>query len=243
MSVRIAHPAFCPAILCSVLAATLVACAKGSEKYPGSYESAAGNVGARPSTTTATKPTASVPPSVDAVGTHGEDLYDQVKAGSWKKASEHLDSLRAAIAQLPADVNTKASLTALTDSLSRDIAGKRREQGMIDANRVTYLAAEMTRPYASTVPVQVMLLDYDGRELEIWSAARDNEKLAATKRDLRRTWDEIRPEIQKRNPKQAEHTETLVARIEAAKTPAELSKLATPFLDEVDLLENVFKAH
>lgn len=246
MSVRIAHPALCPAILCSALAATLaatlVACTKGSEKYPGSYESAAGNVGARASTTTATRPTASVPPGIDAVGTHGEDLFDQVKAGNWKKATEHLDSLRVAVARLPADVDTKASLTALGDSLSRDIAGRRREQGMIDANRVTYLAAEMVRPYESTVPVQVMLLDYDGRELEIWSAARDNEKLAATKRDLRRTWNEIRPEVQKRNPKQAEHAETLVARIDAAKTPAEVSKLATAFLDEVDLLEKVFEA-
>jgi len=183
-----------------------------------------------------------VPPSVDAVGTHGEDLYDQAKARDWKKATGHLDSLRVAIGKLPADIpaNTKASLTALSDSLAADIAGKNRAKAMVDANRVTLLATDLVRPYASATPVQVMLLDYEGRELEIWSTARDTIKLAATKRDLRRTWDEIRPEVQKRNPKQAEHTETLVARIDAAKTPAELSKLATPFLDEVDLLEKVF---
>lgn len=228
----------------SVLVLAALACGKSTDSYPDKYsrpESAAGAVGAATMDSTR-KAGAPVPKSVDAVGTHGEDLYDEVKAGNWKKAGVLLDSLRVAIGQLPTDIATdvKTSLSALVDSLSADITGKRRTQGMVDANRVTLLADEMVRPYASPTPVQVMLLDYDGRELEIWSAANDTGKLAAAKRDLRKNWDDIRAEVQKRNPAQAERTETLVARIEHAKLPSEVKKLATPFLDQVDVLEKVF---
>jgi hypothetical protein len=196
---------------------------------------------------------ASIPPAIDAVGTYGEDLYDVVKAGDWKKASLYLDSLRTAAAQLPSGLSAewratdrlpssdaKHSLEALVDSLNAEIASKRRLEAQVDANRVTYISAELVRPYTSKTPVQVLLLDYEGRELEIWATAKNQTKLTTTKADIRKFWDEVRPQVESRNPTQAKHTEDLVAQIEKAKTPAELKKLATPFLDEVDLLEKVF---
>ncbi len=122
----------------------------------------------------------------------------------------------------------------------REIGAKDRHKAMIDANRATFVSAELVRNYSGPTPEQVLLLDYEGRELEIWVALKNADKLATTKADIRRFWNELRGFVVARNSAQAQHTDALVARIEKANTPAELGRLATPFLDEVDLLEKVF---
>jgi hypothetical protein len=220
---------------------TVVACGKGAR--PSSSDSAAGAVTAGGSASSAAaQPAHAIPRAVEEAGAFGESLYDAAKAGDWTTANAALDSLRTAVSQLPADApsGTRATLTALLDSLTGDIQGKRRLPAQMHANRVTYASADLLRPYAPPTPVEVVLLDYEGRELEIWAAQNDRAKLAQTKQDLRRLWDEVRPQVASRNPTQAKHTDDLVVRIEQATTPAQIRGLATPFLDEVDLLEKVF---
>jgi hypothetical protein len=234
-------------ILGTMAAAIAIACNKSSEGARVT-DSAAGTAA---KTSTPTTPSADsgnkvssagVPKTVDAVGSYAEDLYDEAKAGNWRKAARLLDSLRAGIAQLPAEVpaDAKKSLSATADSLQREIGAKDRNKAMIDANRATYVSAELVRNYSGPTPGQVLLLDYEGRELEIWAAMKNADKLATTKADIRRFWNELRRFVVARNPAQAQHTDALIARIEKANTPAELGLLASPFLDEVDLLEKVF---
>jgi hypothetical protein len=231
MSSRSQFGAFCVAAL--VLAAA--GCSRGGR--PSSSDSAAGAVAAGSS-----ESSRAIPPAIEQVGAHGEALYDAATVGDWRTATASLDSLRTAVAQLPSDVasDTRATLTALADSLSRDIQSRQQLQAQMDANRVTYVSVDLLRPYAPTTPVQIVLMDYLGRELEIGAARNDAAKLAQTSKAIRRTWAEVRPQIASRDPAQAMHTEALVARIEKTRTPADVRRVATPFLDEVDLLEKVF---
>lgn len=203
----------------------------------------------RPSDTTTVPPTsatpaapAAVPVALDSLGARAENMYDVVKAGQWAKASVAVDSLLATVEALPssADADARRLLREGIDSLRAQIASRRRVPAMATANRMTHTSAQLVQGYASPTPTQIILLDYEGRELEIWAGQNDMAKLAATKADLRRIWDEVRPQVAARNAAQAAHTDSLVARIESARTAAAVRALAKPFLDEVDLLEKVF---
>lgn len=187
----------------------------------------------------------SVPPGVAAVGTHGEDLYDEAKAGRWDKARALVDSLDVAEKTLPPAEprirKERAQLAGVVDTLRRAVNTKNRAAALEASNRVTFLAAKMTEPYHPVEPSAVPLLDYYGRELEIWSARGDRAKLSSTVADLRRTWDGLRPKVEANGGgATAKKTDSLVTLIVAAKTPADHARLATPFLDVVDELEKVF---
>jgi hypothetical protein len=100
--------------------------------------------------------------------------------------------------------------------------------------------ANLTAPYHPTVPVEVARLDYYGRELEIWSGARDTTHLKDTAEGIRREWDAVSAAATARSRTVARRFGALVARVERARAPAEYGRLATPILDEVDALENAF---
>jgi len=67
--------------------------------------------------------------------------------------------------------------------------------------------------YKLSVPVEVTKLDYYGRELEVWAQAQDANKLQATARDMRRTWDSLRPSIETPSAAEAKKFDALVARV------------------------------
>ena len=65
------------------------------------------------------------------------------------------------------------------------------------------------------------MLDYYGRELEIWSATENIAKLKTTASEMRRTWDAVRPSILSRGGTAPQKFDALVARVEAAKSPSD----------------------
>jgi hypothetical protein len=185
-----------------------------------------------------------VPVSLSKVGESSESIYDTAKAGDWTKASAHLAPLRTATQQLRTD--TKGVKTPQLDksitALNKAIVMKNRQAAMHEANQVTLIAAKLTRQFEPKVPVEITLLDYYGRELEIWSAAGNAAKLKTTASDLRQTWNVVCPSVQKYGGKdQVQQFSTLLARVDSAKTPSDYGRLATPVLDAVDHLEQVFK--
>jgi hypothetical protein len=227
-----------------LLVALSIACGKPSDRAARS-DSAAGNVSDSTKAVVDSAKALSLPPSVAAVATHGETLYDQVKAGDWTKAGAVLDSLDAAVKTLPPAEpgirEERAKLATLTDTLRRTVGAKNKTAALEASNRVTYLAAKMTEPYHPMEPPAVPLLDYYGRELEIWSAQGNRAKLKSTVANIRETWEGLRPQVESHGGGPvAKKTDSLVTLIVAAKTPAEQGKLAKPFLDVVDELEKVF---
>ncbi|AFY91277.1 hypothetical protein [Chroococcidiopsis thermalis] len=187
-----------------------------------------------------------VPAALSQVGEYGESIYDMAKINNWTKATANLNSLQSAAKQLDAQIDGKSQAVAQLNSsiaaLSQAVNAKDRQSAMRDANQVTLIAAKMTVPFEPKVPVEVTLLDYYGRELDIWAAQGNTAKLRTTTGEMRRTWNALRPSILARGGSaQVKKFDTLITRIEAAKSTSEYGRLATPILDEVDNLEKVFQ--
>jgi hypothetical protein len=227
-------------IITSAAAILLGACGKtDSNASADSRVAGAGGVVAvaTPSSTSTTDSASAV---VAAIGTHGEDLYDQARLGDWTRAQALMDSLDAAAKALKG--NERAQITGVLDTLRGAISAHERGVALEASNRVTFVAATLSEPYHPKTPADVVRLDYYGRELEIWSAQSNMKKLAETSADLRRTWDAVKPTVTSAGGgKAAATTDALVVRLAAAKSPVDYARLATPFLDVVDELEKPFE--
>ena len=188
----------------------------------------------------------SVPKSLFNVSEDSEDLYDQAFASNWTKASAALSKISGDNATLrktePSLGKRSDGVAALSVAVKRDIAAKDRPAALRDINQMTRLTIEMGAAYAAPIPVEVSLLDYYGRELQVWAIAGDKTQMQHTVSAMSATWQKVRPQIVAR-PKGAQAARSFdatVARAQSAQSPAALSKVAAPLLDEVDKLENVF---
>ena len=65
---------------------------------------------------------------------------------------------------------------------------------MLDANRVTLIAANLAEPFHPRLPSDITRLDYHGRELETWSAAKNEEKFEQAADGLEKTWGLVVPQ-------------------------------------------------
>jgi len=89
--------------------------------------------------------------------------------------------------------------------------------------------------------VEVTLLDYYGRELNLWAAEGNTARLNEARSKLRETWDAVRPEVAaKGGATEAAQFDALVAKLARATLPKDFTAAAGPILDSVDALENVF---
>jgi len=211
----------------------------------GSPDTVNTNKAATPATPSPTlTKTESVPASLANAGEYGENIYDYAKANDWKNADAKLVALKDAIKQVHTDVKNQSKAVDHLDTnvaaLDRAVAAKDRQAAMQEANQVTLDVANMTTAYKLSAPVEVTKLDYYGRELEVWVQAKDANKLQVTARELRQTWDSLRPTIAAKSATEAKRFDALVAQVEAAKTPADYMGVATPVLNEVDNLERLF---
>jgi len=201
----------------------------------------AATTGNAPAATTAGE---GVPQSLSNAGEYGENIYDYAKVNDWKNADVKLAALRDAVKNVRAEVrNTSAAVDRLDGdvaTLDRAVTTRDRQSAMREANQATLDVAEMTAAYKLSVPVEVTKLDYYGRELEVWAQAKDANKLPATAREMRGTWDSLRPSIEAHSATEAKKFDALVARVESAKTPANYARVATLVLNEVDNLEKLF---
>lgn len=182
---------------------------------------------------------AGVPTAIADVGTHGEDLYDQVKALNWTHARAIMDSLDQSAAGLKP--KERAQLSGLLDTLHRAVAAHQRDVASEAANRVTFVGANLTESYHPKMPADIVRLDYYGRELEIWAARKNTAKLRATAMALRQTWGRVKAvEISHGGTAAAARMDSLIAQLATAGAPSDYARLATPLLDAVDELEKPF---
>jgi len=205
--------------------------------------SATGETGS--TTAPATPVVKSVPPALAQMGEYGENIYDAAKAGKWKDAESKLASLKNTVQSSAQDLsgapNERGQLDATLTALDHAVPHHDKSATMRDANQVTFLAAELTAPYHPKIPSEVARLDFDGRELEIWSAAHNVPKLKRTAEDIHHTWDQVRPEVEAHNGQSAaKGFDALVAKVDHAHTAAQYHAVANPLLDQVDKLESVF---
>lgn len=186
-----------------------------------------------------------VPAYLEALGAHAENLYDMAKRNEWPKAASEYASLGEAARQMQATQpgpEAGTDLKAAIASLERSVRVQDRLASMQEANQITRIAASLSRPFQPAVPVEVTLLDYFGRELEIWAMRKNGAKLRSTTREMQQTWAVLRPQVMSRAGETGvKKFDDLMSQIEGAKSPAQFGPLALAALDEVDNLEGVFK--
>ena len=189
-----------------------------------------------------------VPAALFDVSEDSEDLYDQAFAANWKKASAALAKISRDDARLlrtqPSLHARSARIGALITAVKRQIAAQDRPAALRDINQMTRLTIEMSAAYTEPIPVAVSLLDFYGRELQLWAIADNSAHLKSTLSALQTTWQSVRPQVVARphGANAARAFDAMVARAHAAQTPAKIAKVAPPLLEEVDRLENVFSA-
>ena len=182
-----------------------------------------------------------VPAALNDAGELGENIYDAAKMGDWKTADAKLRKLVQAARAIPSDGNASANLEGSLEKLEKSIPAKEKATTLIEANRITLEVANLTAKFDPAVPVEVVKLDYYGRELEIWAIAKNTPKLQEIARSIRQNWILVKPKIEaKGGANVAAAFDRLVVRIESAKAPNDYADLAAPILDEVDNLEKVF---
>ena len=188
-----------------------------------------------------------IPAELAAVGEHAEDTYDVVKAEEWDKAATDAEwfttGLDDMVAVVDGQQDAKDELVARNEDLKTAIEGKDRVAAMTAANEMTKIVMDMSRTYEPAVPVEVEMMDYYGRQLQIDAAEEDMDKVNETLAQIDTVWEQLRPMVtQNATQAEAEDFEALVADLKAADTPQKVMDLSMPFLDGVDLLENIFKA-
>jgi hypothetical protein len=182
-----------------------------------------------------------VPVALVDAGEFSENIYDAAKDDDWKTAEAKLNKLKESIDKLNSQKIGSENMNATLANLEKTISSRDKKETLIESNKFTFDAAELSAKYNTKVPIEITKLDFYGRELEIWAEAKDEAKLKATTEEIRKTWDAVKPKVEASNgKKQAAVFEELVKKTEAAKTIEDYAKLATPILDEVDNLENVF---
>lgn len=182
-----------------------------------------------------------VPAALTGAGEFGENIYDAAKTGDWKTANAKLNELKMAAKTMTEEKIGSTNFETTLGKLEKTVAGKEKTATLIEANQITLEVANLTAKYNPAVPIEVVKLDFYGRELEIWAAAKDEAKLQETAKLIRQNWDAVKAKIEaKGGKKEVIAFENLVVKTDAAKTPADYAKLATPILDEVDNLEKVF---
>jgi hypothetical protein len=241
-----------------VLAGLAVACTPGDTKTaaPGDSVVSTSIVFTTSSTTTSTvapwvndtsvdAASATLPSELAAVAEFGEKLYGAAKASNWGEAVAIMDSLDRAAKSFPVGVNARSAdaleLPRVLDSLRQAVTVRQRPAMLQLSNRVTYLAAKVSAGYHPQVPSEIALLDYSGRELELWSARRSASMLIRTAAELQRTWNAARPDVVRHGGMtEAEKMDSLVTLVASAKTAADYGRVATPILDHVDVLESLY---
>lgn len=196
----------------------------------------------RPSAGVSMQERSAVPVSLKNTGEVAEDLYDAAQSGNWNTARRKLTQLKAAAQKVKAVHSRKAELLMAVDSLESSVRARDRLQTMEEANQITRISAEMSARYHLQVPLQVALLDYYGRRLQVASARGNQPEMNQTARDIVTTWRKIRGEVQQRNAARVVASwDRLVKELQSAQSTAQFKQAAQRELDQVDRLETVFQ--
>jgi hypothetical protein len=190
-------------------------------------------------------PAAEAPPgALGEVGDAAQALFDAARAKDWQDAATRLQALRDAARRLPLDL-PKADLVAQMQSRIEDLRltvdARQQGQTMDDANALTRLSAELSSMYRTTIPYDILLLGYYGRQLELGIVTNDQTALARASADLRQTWNRIEPTIEQRGQvEEARRFTDLVVQLEGARTPSAFAAPTRAELDAVGRLEKLF---
>jgi hypothetical protein len=179
---------------------------------------------------------------LDLIEDSAEDLYEKALKNQWGRASSPLGILmKVGCRVLEGENSNLAELNTRMARLQTDVIVRDQNSTVEDANEITRIVIELeTNPHLR-VPLAVDMLDYYSRELEIGFLRRDVTLLQGTVRDLRRTWDEIRPAVAARGGhKVFARFDAIVSSLEHAKALPDYARLLRSEQGQAEKLENLF---
>ena len=144
-----------------------------------------------------------VPAPILAIQWRSVDAYCMARAGNWPPLHLVMGNIRAAASDLPLQRDTVAvrepEMRNTIHKLDDAIAVHDRLGAMLYANQIYRLAVEMEVPYRPVTPVELAMLSYYTREIEVWCGMRDLAHLRKTVTEMQATWNDFRMVLRSRN--------------------------------------------
>jgi hypothetical protein len=188
----------------------------------------------------------SIATDLDALADSGEEIFDLAMAGKMDRMGKKLEALKKNAAYLSyiQDQSNSILLPRLGHTivdLEQAINAKDRLDTMRYANRITLIAATVAVPLKPSIPTEVSLLEYNGRELGIWSEAKKTEKLSNIVMRMHLAWQTLMPKLIERNGiRELRRFSEIMGRLELAKTPEEYGHLSRQVTPEIDAMKVIF---
>jgi hypothetical protein len=184
------------------------------------------------------------PAALVRLGESAEGLFDAASASQWQTATEQLQALNAAASELPRlpKVDLVAQLRSRIDDVTQSVTARNRVETMDFANGITRIVADLSAGFHTDVPIDIVMLDYYGRQLELGIATGRLATLTRAAAELRQQWNHIEPTIEQRgHAGEARRFTDIVVQLEGAQRPADFAAPARAELAAVDRLEAIFK--
>ncbi len=190
-------------------------------------------------------PRADAPPrSLSELGPAAAAVFDDARDGRWAEAQSEVDGVETLLHQLPTGLGPPDLLQRLGRSarlLAQSVRRHDRFHAMDWANSLTRIGADLSRTFEVTEPIEVPLMAYYGRQLEIDVAAPRRDHLRQTKADLVQTWDALRPQLERRGDvDDVRRVSDLVVSIEGTGSREEIDRLARSEVAAIARIQKVF---
>ncbi len=175
-----------------------------------------------------------------------EHIYKLVKAHHWRKAKAENKKIHKIMKHLERKFQPKThyfkKLTNKIYLLNNAIDNKDSQIAMRTANQIIFVVTEMNKNFPKKVPVEVTLLNYYERELEIWIPTGNKPWLDKTAKNISRTWLSIRPLVLAHgNKTEVQKFDMLITTLNHASLFNDYARITTLLQREQDNLERVFQ--
>jgi len=183
---------------------------------------------------------------LDSLSACAEEIFTLALSGKMERAARKLDALKrnAAAFDYIQDEASSILLPRLGRTiadLEKAIAARNRLDTMLYSNRITLIAATVQVPFKPSLPTEVSLLDYNGRELAIWSEVKKLNKLSNIVIRMHLAWQTLMPKLIEQNGiKELRRFSDIMGHLETARMPEEYGRLSRQVLSETDLMKYLF---
>lgn len=123
-------------------------------------------------------------------------VYDSARTGDWPGTSDRMRTLDAAAANLPSPpgkADLAQQLRGHMKALKDAIRDRQAAEAASNANWVARLAEELSDAYETRVPIDVRLLAFYGRAIQIDAVRQRPQQTKADMADLKTVWSRVEP--------------------------------------------------
>jgi hypothetical protein len=175
------------------------------------------------------------PMALQQIGDSSVAVFDEALEGRWDDVAADLADVDRRLAELPGHLpypDVVAKIRARVHAWHDDVASRRTSSVLDDANAVSWLVTQVADGFEVTVPFEVAILPYYGRQLEVGVLTERLADLQRTSRDLRAMWTRAeRIVLGRGDTDDARRFTDLMADLDAARSLDDYQALAKRELD------------